>query len=394
MGLAVVATALGYFACSLSLAEVTKKTDPDTAHRLAAYNGRVTADLALSIFQTKPDGSVDSPAAHLARLALRQDATAISALTVLGTQAQMRGNLVEARRIFRYSESLSRRNIQTQVWAIEEAVKDGDEKGALRHYDVALRVSRDASNLLFPVLTRALSDPSIQTNLIPILAKKPAWGPTFLGYALGRADPKNTLALFIKLRQAKVAIQPDASASLINRLLLYNEPTLAWNYYTSLNMAARVDRSRDPTFRASPASTSQFDWVANNDDSAAVTIHRSGPNGVVDFSMLPERDGVLLSQVQVLPPGEYLLSGIGNAGDLPSTSLPYWKLTCRDGRELGRVSLAPSQQLKNFNGRFVVPEACPVQTLSFIARPVEGATGLSGQISRAVLTPDRQVPEI
>lgn len=78
---------------------------------------------------------------RLARLALRQDPTAVAALATLGLNAQIRGDTNSARRYFAYSDKLSRRSLTTRLWAIEDAVARDDIPAALRNYDVALRTS-------------------------------------------------------------------------------------------------------------------------------------------------------------------------------------------------------------------------------------------------------------
>lgn len=388
--LALVAAVAGYVALTQSLAEAIAKGDPARAYGLAIGNGRITGHFAEHLFQTNPQASADARSAQLARRAIRQDATAISAVTVLGAQAQLRGDIGNARHLFVYAQSLSRRDLQTQLWAIEEAIARNDIPAALGHYDIALRTSRTAPDILFPVLAQALSDAAIRTNLVPVLAKRPPWGQAFLSHAIGsEADSRDVSRLFMALRSAGAPVRAEASASLINRLLLYGHPDDAWLYYAGLRQGLDRRRSRDPLFGSNPASLSQLDWVAVEGSDAAVTLQRSESGGVVDFSVPSGLGGPLLQQVQMLPPGSYRLSGSSSGIDQPDAALPYWTLTCRDGRELGRVSVARSEAKRDFAGQFTVPAGCPVQLLALVARPADGVSGVSGQITRAELTPQR-----
>ena len=96
----------------------------------------------------------------------------------------------------------------------------------------------------------------------------------------------------------------------------------------------------------------------------------------------------MLTQVQVLPPGAYRLVGRSSGLDQPEASRPYWALTCRDGRELGRVAVPNSAQAEGqFAGELRVPAGCPVQVLALIARPSDDVSGVSGQIDAAQLVP-------
>src|SRR5690606_28285593 len=131
---------------SATLANVLVRAEPAYAHRLSPIDGKITAAVAEQSFTLTPDASSASEAARLARLALRQDATAVSALSVLGLQAQLRRDASQARDLFSYAHQLSRRELRTQIWGIEEAVGRGDIAGALEQYDRALRTSHRARN--------------------------------------------------------------------------------------------------------------------------------------------------------------------------------------------------------------------------------------------------------
>src|SRR3546814_1290750 len=79
--------------------------------------------------------------------------------TLFRSDAFARGDQAKGERLLAYSQKLSRRDLRTQLMAIELAVAQGDISGALRHYDIALRTKKNAPELLFPVLTSALPDP-------------------------------------------------------------------------------------------------------------------------------------------------------------------------------------------------------------------------------------------
>src|SRR3546814_6235165 len=79
--------------------------------------------------------------------------------------------------------------------AIELAVAQGDISGALRHYDIALRTKKNAPELLFPVLTSALPDPAIRTELVKTLGGQPKWAAGFIHHAArSEVDPEASAA--------------------------------------------------------------------------------------------------------------------------------------------------------------------------------------------------------
>ncbi|MBS0503465.1 MAG: hypothetical protein JSS55_06605 [Proteobacteria bacterium] len=387
--LALVVSAIGYVSVTHSLANVIKKPDPERAHALAPQDGRITALLARKLFTPEARPVQRAKSARLAQLALRQDATAVPAVATLGIQAQLRGDTKMARRIFSYSQKLSRRDLESQLWAIEDAVGRSDIEGALRHYDITLRTSHKAPDLLYPVLGSAISDPAIRIALVKTLAGKPPWGPSFTNYvAANGADPRSVNDLFQKLRQAGIPVSEEATAISLKWLITRGFADEAWRSYTSAHPGADPRRSRDPQFAANIAYPSPFDWTPVNDDSVSTSIQRDVRGGIFDFAAPPSVGGTLLQQIQILPPGDYRIEGHSTGIDQPIASAPYWVLSCYDGRELGRVILPNSAQAKGvFTGRFSVPSGCPVQTLALVARPSDDVSGVAGQIDRIQLAP-------
>ena len=307
---------------------------------------------------------------------------AIQAVTTLGLDAQDRGDLAYARRLFAYAQALSRRDFVTQLWSIEDAVKREDVPAAVHHYDIALRTTKAAPDVLFPVLSAAIDDPSIRASVFQTLRTQPAWAFNFLNYvSMGGAAPQSAAALFRGLIRAGIPVPPSATVAVINRLISAGATQQAWNYYAAVHSGSDLSQSRDPRFTADVRAPAVFDWVATNEAGLSATIQRNPKGGLVDFSAAPSTGGILLQQTEMLPAGIYRLIGHSIGIDQPEAALPYWALTCRDGRELNRISVPNSARGGGmFTGSITVPAGCPVQTLTLVARPSETITGLTGQI--------------
>lgn len=387
--LAIFAAALGYISVTYTLGYALKER-PARAHVLAPQDGRITARMAEALMTPTATAAERARSELLARLALREDPTASRAAAVLGLGAQIRGDLAAARKLFAYAEALSRRDLQTQLWAIEDAVSRNDIPGALRHYDIALRTSRAAPDLLFPVLASAAEDPAIRAVMTKTLAGRPSWSADFLDYAARQgADPRSIAQLFWASRRQGAGISDETNAVLINRLIDRGFSDAAWTYYASLHPGVDRRVSRDPDFTTASA-PSVFDWRPINDGGISTSIQRGGDGGIVDFSAPPSVGGHVLQQVQVLPPGAYRLEGRSTGIDQPDRSRPYWVLICPDGRELGRIDLPNSERSNGaFAGQFIVPTGCPIQKLALVVRPSDSVSGVAGQISKAKLYPVR-----
>lgn len=380
--LALTATILGLTSAGGSFANVLAKGDPGRAYALAPGNGTVAARYAQDLFSARPDTDPQGKAAKIARQALLDDPTAADALTVLAFQAQLRGERDKADNIFRYSTALSRRELRPRLWAIEEAVNRGDIDGALRHYDVALRTSRDAGPMLYPTLGAAMAEPRIRAGFLAVLATNPGWKDEFFDHvARRRISPEGLAALLVEGRSIDLKVTEDARVQIIDALIISGKTDQAWSLYREMRKGASRDQSRDPNFALDAASRSAFDWRAGEDSRLGAAILKDGAAGAIDFAAPPDSSGVLAQQSQLLAPGRYRLHGRSRGIDQSASALPYWTLVCANGRELGRIQVPNSATSGGrFSGSFRVPQGCVVQHLQLVARPSSNVMGLSGQI--------------
>lgn len=382
--LAGLAAVVGSLSVAHTLAFVTVRDDPQRAYALTPGDGRITAALA---DRELTDNQGKNPAmVSLARKALRQDATAVSAVVVLGLDAQARGDGKQARRLFDYAQTLSRRNVKAQLWAIEYAVERGDVRGAMRHYDIALRVSRPMTDLLFPILAAAIADPNVLREVERTLAGRPSWGAPFIEYVASNGpDPRAAAQVLRAASRQGQPVSSIARALMTEKLVSQGMPRDAWQFYTSFRAGARNDTARDPDFSADLDTPTVFDWQSV----AANGLVASVEPGSLVFSAPVAASGALVQQVQMLTAGTYRLHGQSSGIEQSAETLPYWQMSCRDGdRELGRVDVPTSSKSGGrFSGWIVVPRDCPVQILRLAVRPSNAIGGASGEIRRLRVEP-------
>lgn len=371
-------TAYGLRASNLSL-----------AHAMAPKDGRITALQAETLLQS---GITIDNAGEIERIAvraLRQDPTAVAAALALGISRQAKGDTAGAKQMLGYAEHLSRRHLQTQMWAIEEAVATGDVPGVLRHYDIALRTSRQAPDLLFPILGSAIADATVRAALVRTLATRPPWSAAFLDYIAGTApDQAATAQLYTALNRVGIPASQGAQAEVVDTLIARGEHNAAWNYYREIRRSARRDRARDPRFAQMFDNPTPFDWAPVNEVGISASLQPHDGAGLFDFMVSPGVGGPVLRQWQLLPPGTYRLKGHSIGIDLPADARPYWTLRCRDGEEQGRVDVPNSDQAGGFfAGQLTVPADCSVQVLMLVVRPSDKIGGSTGQIDQLWLVP-------
>lgn len=364
---------------------------PAQALNVNRWDARAMGGQALLLAQPGRSAADRQEAGRLAKAALRRDPTVVPAVNALAFLAVQRGQGAQARSLFGYAMALSRRDLQSQLWAIEDAVARGNVTQALVHYDTALRTSGRAADLLFPVLSQAITVAPVRSALIARMAERPLWSEAFISHAADRGPDFPAVALlFTGLQQQGVTPPPYARAALIGRLVEQSRIDDAWRFYATTDRGAQRARSRDPRFTVAPSDPTAFDWTTIGDGGVAASIQGSGGQGALVFSAPPSVGGALVRQMQVLPPGRYRLDGRSVGIDQPQASLPYWSLTCIDGRELGRVEMpASGSSGGRFTGILTVPTGCPVQWLTLVARPSEATTGLSGTVEQVQLHPDR-----
>lgn len=381
---------VGYLVVTRALAMTVASNDLTAAHALAPENTRIAAALAREVLNSDPlDPLNRREAAALATQALSRDATTVEAMGVLGLTAQLRGDVAGSRRWFRHADQLSRRDMPTELWLIEDAVGRGSVSEALHHYDVALRTQLGAGEILFPILSGAAAQPAIANELAKTLARRPLWLTDFLNYVAERGqDSASAVQLFERLRALGVSPPSRAQAVLVNMMLRRGERVAAWAYYVSTHPGADRRRSRDPYF-SMQTEASQFDWIAADDPGVSATLQPDADRGVFSFAVAPTVGGPLLEQLQLLPTGDYLLEGHSNRVEQPAGRAPYWELKCaQSGRVLGRVAVTGSSRNGGkFAGRFTVPAECLSQILTLIAPPSDAVDGLSGEIDYVQLRP-------
>jgi hypothetical protein len=385
---AALAFALGYVSLTQSLGYVLGKGVPEKGFAIAPGDGRLGAMFAYKLWTERSGPTQRNKAVEIARDALINEPLAVQAVATLALDAELHGRSAEAKQLFAHSDDLSRRELMTRLWLIEEAVRHEDVASAVRNYDIALRTSPKTFDILFPLLAGGLAEPPISKALVSTLAQRPIWGEAFIRYLSSSGpEPLRTAHFFRLLITNRVAVPQVDQAGIVNALVTSNAFEDAWAYYRTMRSSVNRHQSRDPEFSQQLTAPTAFDWTPRMSDAGlTATIERTDTSGVFDFAAPATVGGIVLEQLQLLPPGRYQLAGRSTGIEETPQSAPYWLLVCTDGRELGRVVLAnASKNNGRFEGTFVVDTSCPAQVLRLIVRPTSAVSGVSGQIERVLL---------
>lgn len=317
----------------------------------------------------------------LAREVLQRDPTNVVALRTMGLASQAAGRTKDGARQLVLAEKLTRRDLPSQFYAIEDAVARNDLVGALRHYDIAMRVNRESWPILMPVLVAATSNAEVIPPLAAQLAKRPQWADVFLAELLlkGTSAP-NALLLTNRLSTLGQPVSKDILSGVYSNLVtqkswpLLAERALALRRRYGERTALVTDGDFNHLGALRP-----IDWTISSDGNAAV---QSGPGKssgpVLAFSLTPGLETELARQVLVLSPGSYVISARTGTLDGAQAALAYFRMDCADGggqRLLDRQNAVRSSQ--TISATFNVPQGCGGQWLQIRAKSpdVESSSG-------------------
>jgi len=372
--------ALGAGLLWLSFVVSTNTVFGRRAPRLAGLAGWSGAEARASEAQSllRPDASraVLARADGLARDALDRELLNARAASVLGSTAALRGDARTAERMFRFSETITRRDLTTQLWLMEAAVQRGDAVGALRHYDRAMSVSIPSWNLLVPVLATAAAEPAIARALAVHLRRRPNWWRAFADQFI-TTNPDPATAFPIVLPALRLAPRNDIDRPYLMRAAqklaavgAYDEAWTLYRQSTGASPAARAGL-RNGEFEGENL-VAPFDWQLIDGEGLSAVIQSRETGGAGNALYLTAdagRMGDVARQLLLLAPGRYLLSGT-SGGTSSQTDRPEVAVTCAGaGTPLLQSPVPPADDGgRRFAVAFDVPAICPAQWLLVRAR--------------------------
>ena len=395
------AAVLGWRIVVFGIADHLAVSDPEQA--LAWEPDHAAALLALAQRQLGPaktDLELDE-VGDLARRALGADPLDGRALSVLGTVAERRGNAPWAEALMRAAAARSPRDLAAQLWLANAALRTGDVASALARFDNILKVKPALAAGLLPSLASLADTPAAVDPLAGFLGSGPAWRPAMLEAVTRRAGSlPGVRRLFGLLQAGPLPPTTAETGAYLQRLLrdgLYEAAYLA--FLESLPPAGRASPGylRDGDF-AAPSQGIPFDWLlvpTAGVRTAIVPPSPAMPRGRlrVEFSGSRVAFGNV-SQLLLLPPGRYRLTGEVEAVDLRTTRGVWWRLSCADHPEtqLGTSDLAVGTfARRQFSFGFDVPESsCRAQRLVLeLPARVASESQISGRVEYGAMRIER-----
>ena len=361
---------------------------PELAIRLWPWNADALAQQASNIVQSGDKGDA-RVAAALARRSLALQPVNPVAARSLGLAQVLDGRVPEAVRSFHYAESVSRRDIPTQLWLIEEAVAAGDIPRALEHYNRALSTSTTVSDSLFPVLIAATATPSVAKALGVILARRPVWSRAFVERLVIQYPSPEALAVLLRAARLDSASAEDqlllvtASQHLVDAGRADLARSLMPGHRGSLETVTNGDFEHDPGLPP-------FDWrlTDTGEFGAAIQSAVDGKGRALFLRSQNATAGELAREFVSLHPGQRYRFGL-TFGDMPDSGGVNVGISCTvSGRSLLAISIPNGSG--HAQGDLVVPANCPGQWLVVGAEPrFETGAGSDAWIDNVDIQPTR-----
>ena len=314
---------------------------------MGARGAETRTRAAQAMFDKTADPATNRRVRDLALGALRKDPTALLGWTIVAMLRAADGDLDGADRILSGLGNLAQRDLPTQLWLIDQRVRQGDIRGALRHYDIALRTSDSSDDLLLPILVQATGEPLVARHLPPLLQARPNWERPFL-VLLAEAAPNDAVLsqMLVRTYGTDEAGMSDALMNIARRMAAQDAAPSAWRVYRAVAPDAARSLLRNGSFEASPQ-WPPFDWEFANEGQVTAAIS-SNPQDegekALDIRASSDGRGEAARQSLALAPGSYrIVATAGTAeGENPAGVVLRMVCTGPAGRELLNRELPPT----------------------------------------------------
>ena len=293
-------------------------------------------------------------------------------LRVLGQVAFQNKNEKLAYALFLKSVALAPRDAISQVWLLEYALRHQQAKAVVKHLDALFSVTPESISSLMPQAMVLALNPKVQDHLIEKLASNPTWRRHLLtSLASSELELDQVVAFFIKLN-SQSKLDSGEYVLLINRLNKenrYMQSYVTWANLIPKNQQKFLGNIFDGEFELPfEDQVGAFAWAVREVDGAQ-TVQMSTRGTFGENSLLVDFDGrrvpyANLSQLLVLPAGQWQMSFRAKAENLDTNRGLIWRVVCQGGGTLAESAAMRGQfNWKEMSFQFNVPENCQGQQL-------------------------------
>ncbi len=328
------AIVLAAFTASQAFALVAAKKGPLTALLVYPQNGFAlghAADALLKEAVLENEGAMpgtfDPQISMWAKQGLAAEPAAYAAIRMKALDYAADGETDKAQRLVRAMQKLTRRDRVANFWLVEDYGKREDLPNMLKYYDLTLRTSNSAREILVPQLVSVMDQSEAVGPMSELLAKDPSWADQFWGRLVRtKSSLPHTGLLRMQMITRQIAPAQEIDDLLVKQLVRYRHFDRAYEVAQALTpgedketkrtAASASDRTsvlQNADFSSQPV-LAPFDWdiISTGEYGAAVDTKA----GQLIISALSDSSGIATRQLFKAQPGQYKL--VAKAAEGPS----------------------------------------------------------------------------
>lgn len=262
--------------------------------------------------------------------------------------------------LMRSAAKLSRRDLPTHFWLIQDYGRANDLPKVLMHVDQALRTKEAAWQQLIPALHAGLANSELVNPTVQLLRTDPPWKEQF--WMRIEQFPKslgNIGDVLVGLQAAGTEVDPSVPESIINQLAYSRQYAKAHDIYRKVYGTRRLPKSPEYLSNAdfsAPTSGTVFDWTASQN--ASLEVFLDPELKALSVNVFGSIGGVAASQIVALPAGTYRFESKIDQWDSALEDALYVSLTCTEpGAAQGRSALRVNLREATVSEQFTVPDS-------------------------------------
>jgi hypothetical protein len=314
--------------------------------------------------------------------ASRKDPLAPEPFLVRGVEAQLAGNAALARQAFAAAERRDPRSLPARYFLAEDDFRRGDAASGLREIVILARLAPQGAGSLAPYLGAYAADRSTWPQVRAVFRENPELAAATL-QSLAHS-PANTDAILALADARQRDLRSQWIPTLLSSLVSAGEYQRARSVWADV-AHVRLDPQTlmfDPGFSRSDAPP-PFNWALT---SSTVGIAERRPGGGLHVIYYGQEDGVLASQLLVLPAGAYRMT-MRASGDLPAAQSLQWRLICVNSK--AEIAAVPFAAVAKSGWRVAVGGACGAQRLELFGSSSDMPRQMDVTISQLSLAQER-----
>lgn len=339
-------------------------SDPQSAARVWSAHPAVEISLGLAeIGRAAREGTIVAPATFsMINDAATKAPLASEPFLVRGVRAQMVGDDESARRAFLEAQWRNPRSLPAAYFLASDYLRHGQSLKGLVQTAVLGKLSPGGTGIVAPFLAAYAQNTANWREIRSLFRSQPELEDGVL--ASLAADGRNADAILAVADSAHRKADSAWLQVLLAKLVAGGDYIKARAIWSSV---ARADAGHDLLFDtqfSKPSPPPPFNWSLTSSSSG---LAERQPGGALHVLFYGNEDGVLASQLVLLPAGTYRLQM--EVADLSHADTLHWSLRCDKGSD--PISGLPLDGAAKRGWTFQIPANCPAQWLELSGRSAD-----------------------